>query len=164
MKYITILLLALSTAPLHDYYYTRCIVAYRPDQQALQVSLYLFLDDIEHALAEQGHKRLRLCSRWEAPEADSLLSVYIRDHLQLSIPDSTELDMQYLGKEIDNDFYGLWCYLYVKDLPALTGLEIKNTLLLEMIEEQKNEVEIEAPGFRKAMLFHRDKRSGEVNW
>ncbi|NBC08527.1 MAG: hypothetical protein GVY26_15155, partial [Bacteroidetes bacterium] len=129
----------------HDFHISKCLMHYRPEQQALQISMHIFLDDLELALRERGHDKLYLCTKKEAAGANELVEAYLRDEFQLTLNGELR-DFNFVGKEISDDLAAVWCYLEITDLPRLESLELRYSILMDTYDDQKNLASLERPG------------------
>jgi hypothetical protein len=61
---MNLLIVFLFTAwgPAHAFHVSKAVVEYNPGEQAIQVSMHLFLDDLEAALKQTHPEPLYLCS------------------------------------------------------------------------------------------------------
>ncbi len=139
-------------AEVHDFHVSKCLIEYNPQVRRLQISMHLFLDDLELALQQKGWTDLRLCQADEAAEAENYLKTYILENFRLSVSDS-ELTYEYLGKEVSDDLQGVWIYLESPPLPALPNLTVTQAVLLEVYDDQKNIVSIFGPGDTHGVLL-----------
>jgi hypothetical protein len=136
----------LGQAPLdHPFHVSKCLIHYRPAKQSLQMSLHIFLDDLELALAQRGHDKLFLCTDKEAEQAESYLISYLRETFQLKL-NGADRAFSFEGKEISDDLAAVWCYLEVKPLTQLKSLELRYSLLMDTYDDQKNLANIDLPG------------------
>ncbi len=132
--------------PAHDFHLSKAVVEYNSRDQALQVTLHIFLDDLELALRERGAgEELFLCTEKEHPEADGYLDRYLAKTFRLWV-DGRPVAAQYLGKEISDDLMAAWCYLEVKEVPLPRQLTIDNRILMQVYDDQKNIVSIRHDG------------------
>ncbi|MFK7920736.1 MAG: DUF6702 family protein [Bacteroidia bacterium] len=146
-----LLILALSGF-VHPFYFSLTQIDHNPETQSLEITLKLFTTDIEQALEANGTGRLNLGAEKELGEADRYIETYLRDHLELKT-DGQLLEYEFLGKEVELDV--VWCYVEVLSVPELKQLEIKNTLLIEMFEEQQNVVQIKVGNQKKSALLRK---------
>jgi hypothetical protein len=143
----------------HKFYVSKCLIEYVEEEQSIQVTLHLFLDDLENALKKRGAGDLFLCTSKEEAEADSLVAQYIAQKLSLNI-EGEPIELNFLGKEISDDFAGVWCYLEALHIQAPKKLEVSNKILTEMFDEQQNIVSIRYEGKKENyFLFTKDKYS-----
>lgn len=126
---------------LHTFYVSKCLVEYVEAEQTIQVTLHIFLDDLEQALQGEGGEKLHLTEASEKPEADRLLAAYLTKHFSIKTDRGT-LSLSYLGKELSDDYAGLWCYLEAAEVSPPRMMEVENTILTELFEDQQNIVNI----------------------
>ena len=150
ISYILTLCLACFTSTgLHDFHVSKTEVHYKSESESLQLSVHVFIDDLELALAAYSDNVLNLLSDKEHPDADSLIALYFNEVYSFSV-DHRDISPAYLGKEISDDFLGAWCYLEKENLTRFNQLAIKNTLLCEVYDDQKNIVSFKIDNKSKA--------------
>ncbi len=134
---LTYLVLYCSAITMHDFHVSKTELNYQEDQQAIQISVNIFIDDLELAIQSYTSNKLNLFNKSEAQNADSLIAVYIQENFKL-ITDQELPQLAFLGKEISNDLAGAWCYLEILNVNKFESIEIENTILLNNFEDQKN--------------------------
>lgn len=137
---------------IHDFHVSKCVVDFKPQEEALQISLHLFIDDLEEALRQQGHHDLLICTERESKQAESIMKSYLQQHLQLYVNDKAST-FTFIGKEMSDDLSGVWCYLEITGVETLNALKVKNNLLFEIFDDQKNIVSIIGPNHQATLLF-----------
>lgn len=140
------------TAEYHDFHISKCLIDYNEPEQALQMSMHIFLDDLEEALRRQGADKLFLCTPKETADAEQHLTEYLRQHFRLKA-NGRERAFSFVGKEISEDLAAVWCYLEVAGVSGLKELEVTNDILMEVYSDQKNVVSINGPGRKQGMLL-----------
>ncbi len=152
-----LLLLLTSGRSWHEFHVSKCVIEYSQDEKSLQISLHLFIDDIEEALRKKGADKLFLCTEKESEKATAYLERYLRQGLQIQV-DGKDCNFRFVGKENSNDWTGMWCYLEVPGIAPFRELTLTNVLLTEVFDDQKNLVSVEWPGReKKNLLFYRQK-------
>lgn len=133
--FLTTLMLA---SPAHDFHVSVCQGQLRDGQ--LQMTIKLFTDDLETALEQRMDEKLRLGTPDEHPRADSLLRDYLFNNFAIKSSSIGEKPV-FVGKEVELEL----CYLYWEYSVSepLSRLEIRNTLLFELFDDQRNLVHIE---------------------
>lgn len=121
----------------HDDHLSKSEVNYDTESQSVQVSIMLFLDDMEEALEKRGAKDLKLYSNSESEDADIWIEDYLLEKLRFKAKES-ELEATYLGREITEDFEGVWCYLEVPFANFNQSLEVTNEIFMEIFDDQKH--------------------------
>lgn len=146
----------------HDFHVSKCLVEYRPLAATLQVSLHLFIDDMEAALRKAGADQLFLCTEREHELAEKHLTDYLLRHLSIEV-DGSQLTPRFIGKEITDDLSGMWCYLEVEQVGQIRQLTLTNEILMDLFDDQKNIVNIIGPNNQTGMfLFQKGKSRDSV--
>ncbi|MBP9873084.1 MAG: hypothetical protein KBC60_03550 [Haliscomenobacter sp.] len=132
----------------HAFHVSKAVVEYNTSEQAVQVSMHLFLDDLEAALKQTHPEPLYLCSDKEKPEAETYLKEYLNRHFRLVL-DGQSKALNFLGKEPSEDLQGVWCYLEIPKTKAPKSIRVIHTALMEVYSDQKNIVHLSFPGNRE---------------
>jgi len=146
---------------IHDFHISRCEVNYETASGDLQVSAHIFIDDLESALAVDGKKGLHLCTSKESVDADDAIQGYLGQKLTFK-SGSRSIKLELLGKETSKDMIAVWCYLEATGLKNLTALEIQNTILHELYNDQKNIVDFTINKKKKYFTIFDSKKVKEV--
>jgi hypothetical protein len=148
----------------HDFHVSKCLVEYNEAERALQVSMHIFIDDLEEALRRQGADQLFICTEREAADAETHLQRYLEQNFRLQA-NGEPVAYEFLGKEISDDLAAVWCYLEVTGVDRLEQLTVTNRILTEVYDDQKNIVSVFGPGDRKGLLlFQRGKDTESVRF
>ncbi len=148
----------------HEFHLSKCQIDYSDSDQALQISLHLFIDDLEDALREQGADKLFICSDKEHEEAEMHLFQYIQQRLTLKV-DNQAVTYEFIGKEPSEDLQAVWCYLEISSVAPPKRLDISNDLLMEIFDDQKNIVVVSGPGKKDGyFLFVKGKHEDGVDF
>jgi len=141
--WICCLFLGLPDVNVHDFHLSKADINFDSQEEALQISIHLFIDDLEGALLLKGHEDLGICTGKETAEAENAISDYLKDHFMVSLGGET-LTLEWVGKEISDDLAGVWCYLEISEAIDDREYGIENTLLLELYDDQRNIVKVSA--------------------
>lgn len=136
----------------HEFHVSKCQMTYAEKENSLQISLHMFIDDLEEALRQRGKDQLFLCTEKEAKGADQVLANYLADRLNIEV-NKEKVNFDFIGKEISEDLVAVWCYVEVKGVIDLKSLGVQNKLLLETFEDQKNIVSIKGPEGKKGFFL-----------
>jgi hypothetical protein len=148
----------------HEFHVSKCLVEFNEAEQALQMSMHIFLDDLEEALRRKGADDLFICTKMESEDAEKLMSQYVADNFILEV-NGKVLEYEFLGKEPSEDLQGVWCYLEILNVTSVKDLKVTNNILLEVYDDQKNVVSIIGPDRRKGMmLLQRGQSSEQVSF
>lgn len=133
-----------TTEEWHQFHVSKCQIEYNPREQALQIILHIFIDDLEDALRLNKEEKYYIGTEKEVPGADTVLLTYLREKFVLT-GDQGTLTYNYLGKEVTDDLQAIWCYLEIPIENPLKELQISNDLLMEKFDDQKNIVSVNFP-------------------
>ena len=126
----------------HDMHVSVCELRYNEAAGTFQVSIKVFIDDLERALTKDGAPGLFIGTPAESKEADSFIAKYLQKHFRIDI-DGTHLTPEFMGKEISDDFLAVWCYV---QFPAQVSrgkkCTVSNDILLDIYEDQRNIMDI----------------------
>jgi hypothetical protein len=152
------------TPPIHEFHVSKCLVEFNEAEQALQMSMHIFLDDLEEALRKKGADDLFICTKMESEDAEVYMSQYVANNFIIEV-NGEVLEYEFLGKEPSEDLQGVWCYLEILNVTSVKNLKITNNILLEVYDDQKNVISIIGPDRRKGMmLLQRGQSSEEVSF
>ena len=132
--YLSLLLIG---PPAHDVHLSKSEVNYDTKTQSVQVSISLFLDDMELALAARGANNVKLFSSYEVENAEELIENYLSDKLRFTQGD-INLSTTFLGREISEDLSAVWCYIEISDIAPDRVLTVTNEIFMEIYDDQKH--------------------------
>jgi hypothetical protein len=148
-------------ALLHPFYVSVTEINHNPEAASLEISIKMFADDLEDALQQRFGETMHLGLEDEHPDADVYLALYLKDELQIEV-DGQPVTFAYLGK--DANLEAAWCFLEIKNVPAPREVQVRNTLLTELFETQKNMVHVRIGGETQSMLLQRRKLSDTASF
>lgn len=131
-------------APTHEFHMSKCQIEYNVQEKALQMTMHLFIDDLEEALRLDGIDKLYLCTDKETTDADSLLYGYLQKNFLLQV-NQQEAPYDFIGKEQSEDLIGLWVYLEITEVEQLEAIDITNRVLIKAFNDQKNITSVSVP-------------------
>lgn len=154
----------LPTETAHDIHMTNSSSTYRTEKNLLEITVTLFTDDFEDALSKMhGERKWALCTGAEMENANNYILRYIESRLEF-ISNSTSYPLHFLKKEPTEDLLAVTCYLEVRDLPLSGDFTVKNELMLEMFNDQKNILNIGIDrGKRKHYMFDHKAREKKIS-
>ena len=146
----------------HKFYVSVTNVEYSEKSQSLQVISRIFIDDMEEVLLARYDFEASLATEAESAEADAYLERYFRSKFSISV-NGEEQDYQFLGKRYDKDL--LMCYIEVPGVPpgSLKSVEVTNTLLTDLFDEQRNLVHFSILGQKKSFVLTSAGTKGMLN-
>jgi len=147
--------------PEHEFHVSKCLIEYNEKEQALQITLHLFIDDLEEALRLQGADKLFICTEKEHEEAEGYIAKYLQQKFTVGLEGKVR-DYHFLGKEISEDLMAVWCYLEIENVPDINQLHVKNALLMDAFDDQKNIIRIVGPQKKKAYFLFNQTHNEEI--
>jgi len=156
------LLMPVSPA-IHEFHLSKCEMVYSEEEQALQISMHIFIDDLEDALKERGHDSLYICTKKEHELAEFYIKDYLDDQFVIHTNDILHKS-EFVGKEASSDFAAVWCYMEIPNFPLEGQVVITNQVLMDQFDDQKNITSIKLPGgIKEHYLFEVDDFTGELD-
>lgn len=159
---LSITLLVLMSSFQHDIHISKTDIIYNDQTESLEITLHIYIDDLESALALKGYSGLKICTPKEAHDAEVYMDDYLRQHLKIT-SGAKELEWEFLGKEISDDLFAVWCYMEIVKPELAEDLSVEVNLLTELYEDQKNIVKLQYNHQRKEFfLFDNKKIKGKL--
>ncbi len=153
MNYLVLILFMLNALnpTAHDFHMSKSDFHYKTQQNSIQMTVHIFIDDLELAISDNTSVELKLFSKNEAEASDSLINNYLLEQLLINL-DGERMIPQYLGREMSDDLSGIWIYLEGSDLKPFKNCRIENRILLETFDDQQNIINLKVDNKLKA--FH----------
>lgn len=145
----------------HEFHLSKCDIHYSKDDSALQISLRIFIDDLEAAIAQVlKEENLKLCTDKEIESADSIMVAYLKTTFKITVDENLS-DLQYVGKEVSEDLLAVWCYFEIPDISPQENIQVENKILIETFEDQSNMVSMKYSKEKKEhFMFQKGNTSG----
>jgi hypothetical protein len=145
----------------HKFYVSTTNLEYVPEEKSVQIITKIFIDDVENAIKERYGVETSLDTKKETKADREFLKKYILQKLQVKV-NGKEEDMSYLGVEYDIDI--VKAYIEINGVRNLKSLEIENTVLMDMFEEQQNIIHIKTPKMRRSIILEKENPKGLLNF
>ncbi len=146
---------------LHPFYISVTEVNHSAPEKTLQVSVKTFAEDIEKVLETNYKTALDISKDADKANFERLLPDYLTKHLAFTV-DGKRLPMKFLGFEKDKE--SVWCYFQVDNVAALKKLDIANTILYDLTEDQINIMHVTANGKRQSTKLNYPERNTSLSW
>ncbi len=146
---LIVFILVLTSSSKHKFYVSISQVDINTSTNSLEITIKAFAHDIEDAILQENHIKLSLGNS----EQDSLSTEEIRKYLSGRVvvkQSDTLLPLKLIGFELETDV--IWLYLEAKYLPDNNELSIRNSLIMELFEDQKNIINIRQEGVTKSWI------------
>jgi len=155
-KGLILFLVVLTSFTLHKYYVSVTEIVYKEKTEQLEISLKVFNDDWQNALDYRLGQPVFLGSKNEYPKLDSLEKSYLEENFEIRVNDENK-KLHIIGSEIEGE--ATWIYMYVDKVKNVKSIEVKNLLLTEMFDEQRNVVQLNFGSIIKSGLLTKSRNS-----
>lgn len=146
----------------HPIHLSKSSIELNEAEKTLQISIHIFLDDLELALEAKGAEpNLQLCTSKEHPKGEQYLISYLREQFHIQV-NGKPMGFKFVGKEISEDFLATWCYLEIEGVEAFGTLKVTNKILMELYDDQRNIVQVKGPNKKKVYFMFDRKQSEET--
>lgn len=166
MNIILVFLLSImNAAPVidaHEFHLSKSTINYNTEEESIQITMNMFIDDLELALYPTAGDTLRICTRKEKEDAEASIHSYIIEHFIIEI-NGKKITPKFLGKEPSDDLAAVWCYLEVIGVPSFSEISVTNNIMTELFDDQKNMTNIQLDKKRiEDILFTPEKTSENI--
>ena len=131
----------------HPFYISVTEINHNPKEKTLEVSCKMFADDFEKVINRNYKLQLDIGTLKDKTKYDHFISAYFTTHLGMSA-DGKNLKINYVGFEKEKE--SVYCYFQVVNLPYLKNLEITNSILHDLNENQINIIHVMVLGKRQS--------------
>lgn len=165
MKYKILLLLVLislsSFTSVHKFYVSVTEIEYNEKVQSLQIISRVFIDDFENVLKARYDGDIKLGANSETSNAEDFIKKYLEQKLEITL-DGRLVEEKYLGKEYQNDM--IIFYVEVPQVKRFKEISVRNSVLMDLFEEQKNLIHVEIDGKTKSMVLVSGNDKNTINF
>ncbi|MET2984919.1 DUF6702 family protein [Aureibaculum conchae] len=138
----------------HKFYISLIKVEFKPEQEAVQITMRIFIDDLQKVINETNDINIELAVKNEVKNSDELIIKYIEDNFYITI-NSKNTSYNYLGKEYDNDI--VYLYLEITNIKKMNSIEVNDTMLMDYFPTQKNIIKLKANNSKKTLFLTKNK-------
>lgn len=150
-KHLLLLIIPLLSFSSHKYYLSLTQIEYKSDSKAVQITINVFMDDLEIALNNYYHINLQLTSKKELQNSEVYFKKYLKEKLHLKINDIAK-EFNYIGKEYDADL--IYFYLEIENIKEINTIEVVNKILTTHFPNQKNLIKSKVGEKHKSILLN----------
>jgi hypothetical protein len=131
----------------HPLHVSTTEINFNARDKTLEVSCRIFSDDFEAILVKLYKQKTDLSNANIKTAMDELVKKYLLSHLQLKA-NGKAVAMNYIGFEIDHEATNI--YLEVEKIPAVKSVEVNDTILYDMFDDQMSIVHVVKASTRKS--------------
>lgn len=138
---------------LHPFHVSKSDIKYNESQNTIEIAIHIFIDDLEASIKKQSGEKLYLATPKEASKSNDWVSDYVQNNFKLKI-NGTSTILDFVGKDYSEDKLAIWCYFEAKNIQNIKEITLKNTILFDLYDDQKNIVHIIGPNNQKIHFLH----------
>ena len=120
---------------LHPFYVSVCEIYHNPKTQSLEISLKVFIDDIELAIQKSGNTTCKISEDSEKVSVENAISEYLQDRFVVEI-DSKQKSSEVIGYEFEGD--AIIFYIEIKSVKKINEFGLRNSIMTEVRDGQIN--------------------------
>lgn len=147
---LLLLFIGLTAMSAHRFYVGIYQVDFVPQKKRLEITTRIFMDDLNDALAKAYKKQTNIGDQKETPEDVTLMKKYLSDKFKIYLNGQLKI-MNFHSHEEENNV--IICYLTVKEVPKITKMEVENSILTELHDEQQNIIQFNNNGKKQNLLL-----------
>lgn len=131
----------------HPFYLGIVDIRHNAKQHALNISVKLFINDIEDALKKTSNKSIDLLNPKNKAEMEVELFAYVKKRLSIAVDNKATI-LDFIGYEREEE--AIWIYIEIKKINQPKNLKVDTKLLYDFIPQQSNIVHTEMNGIKKS--------------
>lgn len=125
----------------HEFHVSKLNIHYNPETSKLEMTIHLFIDDLEMAMIKSGYPVKSLKTESENEKEHEYIASYVMSKINIFI-DQKKIPLTYLGKEEAERFDAVFMYIESPVIASLNNLKIENSMLTEAFYDQKNIISV----------------------
>ena len=146
---------------LHKYYVSITQIEFVKEQQSVQIISRIFIDDFESVLRKGYDKNITLDRGDDETQIDDYIKKYLLTKIEISI-NNQEVIPTFIGKKYDDGI--MHCYLEIENIKSISTFQIKNKVLFDMFEDQKNVIRTNINNKNKTVVLTAQNDKGLLNF
>jgi hypothetical protein len=154
---LLILFIGLTAMSAHRFYVGIYQIDFVPQKKRLEITTRIFMDDLNDALANTYKKQTNVGDSKETPEDVALMKKYLSDKFKIYLNGQYK-NFNYHSHEQENNV--VICYLSIKDVSKMGKIEVENSILTEIHEEQQNIIQFNNNGKKQNLLLSASSTKG----
>ncbi len=157
--------LALAPAPARAHAVHSAAVEMESNHEAMrvEVTLRLFLDDLEAALSARAGKPIQ-AEKVPAAEFAASVTAYLRETLVLRDPQGNPARLEWIGRELKDAANEAWLFVQFAGPAKLDEAQLRVTLLRDQFPDQLTSVQVRDGQRRLTLLFPPGETERRISW
>jgi hypothetical protein len=116
----------------------------------IQITTRIFIDDLNEALEKKYKQKVFIATKNESPQDTELIKKYFAEKFQIKVNGKVK-PMNFVSKEVEENV--VICYLSIKEISKIKMLEIENSIITEVHNEQQNIIQANFNGQKHSLLL-----------
>lgn len=144
-------------AEAHKFYLSNTEIDYAANQHSLQIISRVFTDDFEELLQKRYDEDIEFTKNSSSENINGYIKRYFKEKFRVSIEDK-HLTQEFIGREFNDNRTAF--YFEIKNVDDFDRVKVKNTVLMDVFDAQKNMVHVSQNGATKTLVLTKDKSTG----
>lgn len=157
---IVLFIVTLSSFQLHKFYVSIYQIQYAEKTKMLQITSRIFVDDLNAVLQKKYQTKTNIGEASESENDLILLKKYMAENFSIKVNNQIKV-INFLSKELESNV--VVCYYNVKSISKIKSIEIQNTALFDLNNEQQNIIQLTISGKKKSILLTNENVKGLLN-
>lgn len=153
-----------ASAIIHPFHVSVCEVYHNDKVQSLEISMKIFIDDFELSIQKSGISEFELVDVSQDKVDKTTIESYLKNHFEIKVNDE-ETKLEFLGFEFDEN--AILCYLEGKKIKKINSIEINNSIITEVYDDQINLTHFQYKDEMKSVKATKDNTTNKIdtsNW
>ena len=144
---------------LHPFHVSVCEVYHNEDNRSIEISMKIFIDDLELSIQNAGERSFKLLDIDPKLVEKAPIEKYLKDKFRIKI-NGKSTSLSFLGFELDSD--AMLCYLEAKKIKKIQNIEINNSIITEVYDDQVNLTHFQYKGEMKSLKASKNDTVGMI--
>jgi len=145
----------------HPFFVSVTDAHYKKNIRSLEIAQKVFWDDMEEALKKKYNSSVNLSKGMPVDSLEIWLKNYTLRHHEWKV-NGQKLNLEYVGSEIEDDV--IWLFLLARNVDEPKKIEIKNSLLTDYFQDQKNVTHFYLNEKPKSIITYKKRTWGELKF
>jgi hypothetical protein len=154
---ITIAFLVFSSFGLHKFYTAIYQIEFVPKKKMIQITTRIFIDDLNEALEKKYKQKVYIATEKESQQDVELMKKYFAEKFQIKVNGKLK-PMNFLSKEVEENV--VICYLSIKEISKIKTLEVENSIITEVHDQQQYIIQAKFNGEKHSLLLTSENTKG----
>ena len=153
-------LLGFMMTVVHPFYVSVTEINHNATDKTLEISCKIFVEDMEEIL-KKSNSKVDLSDGKNQQQNDMMIEAYLKQHLFVTA-DGKNIPLQYIGYEKEEE--SVYCYFEAANIPTVKKLDITNSILYDLTDQQINIMHVVVRGERKSLKLDNAKKQASFTF